>query len=176
MQAAELAADAARLRSHGLTIRQIAERQGCSVGAAYKRLQRAVKAVPVEAVEALRAIECERLDAVIARFWDIVGADHPYISHGRVMSIQVGIELREDGTEALDADGKTIPVYERVQDAGPVMAALAGIIRASESKRKLLGLDAPTKAQIHVITEDMVDAELRRLEDEIAATGAGVSG
>jgi hypothetical protein len=138
----ETDAEAARLRAEGLTYPQIAERMGCAWSTAYARVARALAAVPVEAVGELRAIECQRLDAVIARLWDVVHADHPYISQGRI--------------------------FEGVQDAGPVISALSGIIKASESKRKLLGLDAPARQVVTVVTEDAVDAELRRLEAELA--------
>lgn len=170
LRRAELEAEAAQLRARGLSLRQIADHQGCTKGTAYNRLQRAYRAVQAEAVDELRRTECDRLDAVIARLWDIVDADHPYVGNtGKVVLEQVGVERDEDGIERLDMDGKTIPVYRKVQNAAPVLAALNGIVRAAESKRRLLGLDAPTKAQVHVITEDMVDARLRQLDEEWAA-------
>jgi hypothetical protein len=140
---AEQDARAAHLRAEGRTYRAIAEEVGCSVGTAYTAVARAIAAVPVEAVGELRQIECARLDAVIARLWDVVHADHPYISQGRI--------------------------FEGIQDAGPVISALGGIVRASESKRKLLGLDAPSRQVVTVITEDAVDAAIRQLETDIAA-------
>lgn len=140
---AEQDSTAAHMRAEGRTYRAIAEALGCSVGTAYAGVARAIAAVPVEAVTELRQIESARLDAVIARLWDVVHADHPYFSQGRR--------------------------FEDVQDAGPVISALLGIVRASESKRKLLGLDAPARQTITVITEDAVDAELRRLEAELSS-------
>lgn len=139
-------AAAAEHRAQGRSYPQIAELMQCSVSTAYMRVQRAIAAVPVEAVGELRAVECARLDAVIAKLWDVVHADHPYISNGRR--------------------------FADVQDAGPVISALAGIVRASESKRRLLGLDAPAKQVVTVVTEDAVDAELRRLEAELAQVGS----
>lgn len=140
---AERDAQAAHMRAEGRTYRHIAEALSIGAGTAYQAVQRAIAAVPVEAVGELRQIECARLDAVIARLWDVVHADHPYISQGRLI--------------------------EGVQDAGPVISALGGIIRASESKRKLLGLDAPSRQTITVITEDAVDAAIRQLETDIGA-------
>lgn len=139
---AEQDAQAAQLRAKGKPYREIAEIVGISKGGAYKAVQRAIAAVPVEAVNELRAIECARLDAVIARLWDIVDADHPYVSNGRR--------------------------FDDLSDAGPVIHALTQIVRTSESKRRLLGLDAPTRQTLTVVTEDAVDAEIRRLEQEIA--------
>lgn len=140
---AEMDAQAAHMRAEGRTYRQIATMLSVSVGTAYTAVSRAIAAVPVEAVTELRQIECARLDAVVARLWDVVHADHPYVSQGKV--------------------------FEDIQDAGPVISALGAIIRAGESKRKLLGLDAPARQTITVITEDAVDAELRRLEAEMAS-------
>lgn len=139
---AEQDAHAAHLRAQGHNYRQIAAHLGCSTGTAYAAVQRAIAAVPVEAVAELRQVECDRLDQVIARLWDVVHADHPFISNGKR--------------------------FDDVQDAGPVISALAGIVRAGESKRKLLGLDAPARQTITVITEDAVDAAIRQLEADIA--------
>lgn len=170
LESAEQAAEAALLRSQGLNYRQIADRQGCSAGTAYKRVQRAIAAIPMEAVDELRRIECDRLDAVIAKLWDIVHAEHPMVSHGRLIRRQIGWEVDSSGVEVLDPlTNERIPVWQTIEDAGPVLSALNGIVRASESKRKLLGLDAPTRTQVHVITEDLVDEEIRRLEEELAA-------
>lgn len=42
-------------------------------------------------------------------------------------------------------------------------------IRAMERRASLLGLDAPTKRVVNVITEDAIDAAIRELEGELAA-------
>jgi transcriptional regulator with XRE-family HTH domain len=140
---ARLDAQAAELRAQGLTYPQLAERLGCSFSTAYARVQRALAAVPVEAVTELRQIECDRIDAVISRLWDIVEAEHPLVSHGKRI--------------------------EGLLDDGPRLAALAGILRASAEKRKLLGLDAPARQTITVVTEDVVDRAIRELEADLAA-------
>jgi DNA-binding Lrp family transcriptional regulator len=54
-------------------------------------------------------------------------------------------------------------------DEHVVVACAREIRRTSESIRKLLGLDAPTRRIVEVITEDVIDAELRALEAEMAA-------
>ena len=150
IRTAEQDARAARLRAEGRTYPQIAAELGCATSTAYAAVQRALASVPVEAVGELRRVECDRLDAVIARLWDVVAAEHPFISNGRR--------------------------FDDVQDAGPVISALAGIVRASESKRKLLGLDAPARQMVTVVTEDLIDAELARLEAEMTATESGPDG
>lgn len=139
---AERDAEAAHLRAQHRSYREISAQMGYTGSNAYKAVQRAIAAAPAEAVAEMRVIESALLDDVIAKLWDIVLADHPYINQGRR--------------------------FEGVSDAGPVIAALGGIVRASESKRKLWGLDAPARQVITVVTEDAVDAELRKLEAEMA--------
>lgn len=44
-----------------------------------------------------------------------------------------------------------------------------------DRRAKLLGLDAPTRKIVNVITEDLVDAEIRKLEAELAANDLGAA-
>jgi hypothetical protein len=39
-----------------------------------------------------------------------------------------------------------------------------GLVRVQERRAKLLGLDEPAKHRIDVITEDVISAEIQRLE------------
>ena len=57
-------------------------------------------------------------------------------------------------------------------DDTPVLHALDRLIRTDQEEAKLLGLYAPAKARIEVITEDVVDAELAQLAQEIAESDA----
>ena len=41
----------------------------------------------------------------------------------------------------------------------------------SERKARLLGLDAPTKSRVEVITEDVIEAEITRLEAQLGERG-----
>lgn len=43
-----------------------------------------------------------------------------------------------------------------------------------DRRAKLLGLDAPLRIEEHVITEDAIDAEMRRLSEQIAERGGAV--
>lgn len=75
-QDAQLEAEAVRLRSAGLTYRQIAERMGCDPSTAHRRCNRALAAQPAEAVSEYRALELERLDALQAALWPAaIGGD-----------------------------------------------------------------------------------------------------
>lgn len=45
-------------------------------------------------------------------------------------------------------------------------------LRAMERRANLLGLDAPSKRIVNVVTEDAIDVAIRELEDELASNDA----
>ena len=115
--------EAARLRASGLTYQQIADRTQTDKGTAYRRVQRAIAAVPVEE---LRQIELERLDLMLAKVME------------KATSTEKGFLFAVDRALAI-----------------------------SERRARLLGLDAPTRQTVTVITQDVLDAEIQRLEAEL---------
>jgi DNA-binding Lrp family transcriptional regulator len=56
---------ALRFRSRGMTYQKIADAMGCTKMTAYNRVQRALAAIPAEAVDEYRRLETERLDAML---------------------------------------------------------------------------------------------------------------
>lgn len=50
-----------------------------------------------------------------------------------------------------------------------VVNACVALVRASESRRRLLGLDQPVRRAIDVISETAIDAKIRELEGQLAA-------
>lgn len=54
-------------------------------------------------------------------------------------------------------------------DPTPRIQAYREIRQASESLRRMFGLDAPARQTVTVITEDAIDAKIRELEAELAA-------
>lgn len=141
---ADIDARAAGLRSRGMSYRKIADEMGCSVHAAHERVQRALAAVPAEAVEAIRAIEGERLTEAIAVALTELRRDHIMVSHGRIVR-------DEDGNALIDHGGK--------------LAALHAYVKASESYRKLMGADLPVEQHARVTIEHTttLDAEIEQL-------------
>lgn len=144
LEQAETDAEAARLRSTGLSYPALAKRLGCSQSTAYDRVQRAIAAAPREAGEAARALEESRLDVLWEVAWQIAHGTYRAVSQGKVLD-------EFDATINLQAIDRLIKIQER--------------------RAKLRGLDAPTRKIVEVITEDVIDAELRRLESELAANG-----
>lgn len=80
-------------------------------------------------------------------------------------------QIESDRLNAIIADLWPIARNSDI-DAAQRIAAYREIRQASESLRRMFGLDAPTKQTITIISEDVVDAEIRRLEDEMAAREA----
>jgi hypothetical protein len=62
---ANIDTDAMRYRSRGYTYQQIADAMDCSKPTAYARVQRALAAIPAEAVEEYRRLEGDRLDTLL---------------------------------------------------------------------------------------------------------------
>jgi len=160
IEQANIDADAARLRAEGKTYRQIAEIQGCSAQTAWERVERACKAVPVEAVESLRTVEVERLDLLQRVALEQLVTDQPKIDHGRVVR-------DDDGTPMIDQQAK--------------LNALDKLIKIAERRARLLGLDQPTRIAQEVTVfaaGSEIDREVERLAQQLAALdpGTGSSG
>jgi len=145
VQTAQQDAEAARLRSAGVTYRGIAEALGiCDASAARKSVERALLATVAEPSEELRRLEILKLDQMSVVAWEILEDQHVRVSAGRVMY----------------AGG--VPV----EDTRPVLAAIDRLLKISERRAKLMGLDAPV--QISAITMDALDAGILELEAELS--------
>lgn len=148
LDTAERDAQMARRRAQGASYRTIAAEFGVSVSTAHEAVQRALNAARAEAGEQARQMELARLDSYIERMEQVLAKEHIVISHGHVVMRQTGWERNPDGTLAMDADGNPVPTREPVPDDAPVMAAVDRLLRLSESRRKLLGLDAAQKMDV----------------------------
>lgn len=144
-------AEAAKLRVRGRTYQQIADELGyASPGAAHDAVSRSLAESVRVPFEQQRELALNQLDQLAFEAWNIVQARHCVVSAGKVMSV----------------DG------EPLSDPRPVLDALAVLVRIEERKARLLGLDAPRKTAVGVITEEVVDAEIARLEAQLAARPA----
>jgi hypothetical protein len=138
---------ALHMRRSGMQYADIARQLGYAthVGA-YKAAMAALDRHPAEDAPVVRKLELDRLDELLQVAWNQLHMDHVMVSDGRVVK-------GDDGVPLVDHAGK--------------MAALDRVIRIMERRTKFLGLDAPTRQTVTVITEDAVDAEIRRLEQEL---------
>jgi DNA-binding CsgD family transcriptional regulator len=141
---------AARLRSRGYSYSQIAEELDyASPSGARDGVQRALAMAVIEPAEELRAHMLAQLDEMQRVALGVLERDHYTVSAGRVMQIK-------------GADGEPVPLV----DDGPVLAALHTLLKIMERRSKLMGLDAPAKME--VVTFDAIEAEMERLDAEIA--------
>jgi hypothetical protein len=64
---------------------------------------------------------------------------------------------------SIDEVWQDVPEAIVMRDERVVLNALAGMVRVAESRRKLLGLDAPTESRVEVVSNDAVTAELNEM-------------
>ncbi|QIP87625.1 hypothetical protein GLX30_30395 [Streptomyces sp. Tu 2975] len=127
LQGAEMDAEAARLRSKGWSFQRIADELGYSnKGNAWRAVDAVLQATVQEAGDELRRLERERLDRLAEAAWGVLDRQHVTVSNGRIVSL----------------GGEPLP------DDGPVLAAIDRLLRISESRRKLEGLDAPSRVSV----------------------------
>jgi len=144
----EIDAEAARLRGEGLTYSAIAREMGCSKGKAWERVQRAFKATLQEPADQARAVELARLEDAHDQALAVLLREHVTVSQGRVV-------YGDDGAPIIDD--------------GPTLAAIDRIRALSESRRKLLGLDAPSRVSVDA---EHLGREIGELLNTLAYTAA----
>lgn len=127
--------EALRLRATGATLQQVGEALGEHKATVKKRVDRILGEVKFSAVEEYRQLELARLEAAVAKVSEILYGTHPYVSDGRVMP--------------------------GIADVGPNLAAARELRQLSERISKLLGLDAPSRKIVEVITDDVLDVAIR---------------
>lgn len=144
--------EAAWLRSRGLSFRQIATNLGYeNESGAYKAVQRALAAVPVESVDELRCVQGAQLDALTAKAIEVLESTHyAYTQHGDLV-------LGPDGQPLIDSM--------------PTLHAIDRLIRLAERRAKLMGMDAPSRHEVTTI--DYLDAQIRDAAEELARAQAG---
>jgi hypothetical protein len=105
-----------------------------------------------EPLDHVRLRELHRLDRLSAKAMKVLETDHHVIQGGRVVT-------RELESERVDpVTGKTVPaVIVELVDDGPTLAAIDRLLKLSESRRKLLGLDAATKVENDVTVKYTVE-------------------
>jgi hypothetical protein len=148
---AERDAQAAALRSRGMSYRQVAAEMGYrSVRSAQEAVQRALSSIVEESAQDLRAMELGRLDDLYEAAMDVLGRDHVVVSNsGKI--VYDTIEYARDGTGNIMIDDDGRPVAEKVAkllDDAPKLAAIKTLLQIQERRAKLLGLDSPVKAEV----------------------------
>lgn len=129
----ERRAKAIDMRRVGITWERIATECGYSSAAAaaadiYKVLSDRTREMG-EAVTGLRSIEADKLDAMERVIIRIMNKPHVLAQQGRIV-------YNQDGTP--------------VEDTAPLFQCVDRLLRIAERRAKLLGLDAPVKAQVEI--------------------------
>jgi hypothetical protein len=139
-------ARAVELRRRHLNYRQIAAEMGyADQSGAYLAVQRGLADTQAEANDEVRRLELERLDDLARAAQRVLAARHYVVS-------VTGKAARHPDTDAV------------LTDDGPALAAIDRLLKIADRRARLLGLDAPVKSRVEVVTEDAVDAEIKRLE------------
>lgn len=145
LESAQRDAEAARLRSRGLSYRQIASELGYFDGSgARKAVQRALAAIRAEGAEEVRQLQLQQLDYLTTKALEVLERHHVTVSNGRLIKVD----------------------DQPLEDDGPVLQAIDRLLKIQERRAKLLGLDAPTQHQ--VVTLDAIEAEIARLTAQFA--------
>jgi hypothetical protein len=159
---------ALQLRRQGFTYDQIAEQlarrladEAAATGAqppgytsmsAHRAVKRALQDAYREDVADAQRLELERLDELLRQTARIAVSRHYVVSNA--------------GHVVIGPDGQPL------EDPGPRLAAISLMKSISESRRKLLGLDAPQRRVIEVITEDTIDGMIASMREDVAVERA----
>lgn len=139
-----LRAEIVALRRQRLSQQEIARRLGISQQRVSQLYRQTLAEIPAQQVDEHRLEDLEQLDYLASKAIEVLERQHVTVSNGRVVSLN----------------------DEPIEDDAPVLAAIAALLKVQERKAKLLGLDAPTKHE--VVTLDAIDAEIARLNAELA--------
>ncbi|MEU6785914.1 helix-turn-helix domain-containing protein [Nonomuraea angiospora] len=132
-----------QLRLQGLTLAAIATELGLSTATVHRRIEAFLTDNVDPAADQLRRLELARLDDLQAKAYRVMETTHYVVDKGSVV-------LWQD---------------EPLVDDGPVLQAIDRLVRISERRAKLLGLDAPVKQQVEVngLRYEIVGIDLERL-------------
>lgn len=149
------------LRLRGLSIRQIEEHVKTEYGwnlsksTVENRIRCEIKETVEPLREEVRAMELDRLDQLQQIALGVMGADHPLVSEGRVVRVEL-------------PDGTKVPL----QDHGPVLAAMDRFLKIQDRRAKLLGLDAAMKVDATITETTQIDIEAAEMVAEAKAKAA----
>lgn len=146
-QRAEMAQKAYAMRLKGATNEAIGQELGVSRETVRKLLTEYRTALTAPEADELRRVENDKLDRLEAVAWKLLEENHVAFQHGKVVSL----------------DGKPI------SDKEPVFKAIDRLLKTSESRRKLWGVDVPVKTEHHVTTSSVVDESIAALVAEMEA-------
>jgi hypothetical protein len=136
------------LRLRGRTLRQIADDMGIDVKKVHTLLREEIKLREDPFIDQVRQFELDRLDGYQQACMYVL--DNP------------GKPFFDEVTEQ----------WHVIVDEDKILKAIDRLVRISESRRKLLGVDAPVKTQVDVVETTQQDLEIQELIREAQARAA----
>lgn len=143
---------------------EIARIMGISHTYVKKLYKAALKDIIVDNVDDFRKLEMARLDKLHVKAMQVLEAFHPLVNSGVV--VRDNLE-DADGNPLVDETTGELKTY-RLQDQGPLLAAIDRVLKVSERRARLLGLDTPTKV---ALTNPEGDKEASFVQFYIPANG-----
>jgi nucleoside diphosphate kinase len=125
-----------------------------------RALDQRIKALAAPADEKI-AEQLERLEHALTKVHEVLERTHYHVAGGKIVTRVVEYLTDEHGNIRLDEDGNPLAKQvEELIDDGPVLAAVDRLIKISESTRRLMGLDKPTKVNITGTVEHQYGTEI----------------
>lgn len=160
-------AEAMKMRQAGATSVEIRDKLGYpNVKVVNQDIIRGLGQLAPEPAAELRALELARLDESLRRLeearqivLEVLARQHFTVSNGRVVYL---------GDEPLVDDGPVLQSVDRL------VAIETQRERNGARRAKLLGLDAPAK--VEMITDDLIDREIRSLTEQLAELDRAAAG
>jgi hypothetical protein len=144
---AERDAKACEMKARGASYQRISDALAYGGrGNAYRAVQAALAELPHESAEELRRLQLQQLDTLTAEAIAILEADQPLVT--------------QSGRIVVDESGEPVP------DLAARLHAIGLLLRVHDRRAKLMGLDAPVKAE--VITLDYLNARIAELSADIS--------
>lgn len=135
------------LRVEHLTYQEIGEKLGITKEGARQAVERNANTIPAEAVADVKQMVLEELDVMARHVHEVIERDHYRVTpSGRLV-------MHDD---------------EPVLDDGPAIQAINASIRIVQERAKILGLYAPPKRAVDVITREALNEAIAQLERGIA--------
>jgi hypothetical protein len=168
-----LQANILRLRRDdpGMPWREMRELLGYPEQYLKKLHKEALLAIIREPVEEVVTMELERLDMLQTEVIKVLRSFHPVVNQGRIIRDMVTDEL---GDPVLK-EGR--PVFVKISDAGPKLAAIDRALKIMERRTKYLGLDKqqgdPNKAGLTAEEFAAQVLGITKAFDEVSGGAAG---
>jgi len=137
----EKRAQAVELRRAGLTYERIGQALGCSEANAHKLVKSALRGIVRAPGDALIEAELAALEDLERKTKMVLDAAHPLVQAGNVVHDIV----RDTKGEPVIDPRTNQPLRLPLHDSRPVLAAIAQLLQIHESRRRLLGVDAPKR-------------------------------